>query len=230
MSGLTGIRKHGAPPLVPTLRIGTAAPYWFITRRRVEETSVGREILRGRIPGPWEENVGLLCTCSSSPREPLSLEPTPIFTLLPPPHTSLKQFKHASRLLQLLLGPWGSHSVPWASKAKTLESDKRREWWWQWQQPRPSLSSKLRGFVCLTPGGSQTILAWLKQQSGELNFPTSVASRKESRTQKQQTPENKNYKPTLCTHSRQAGWGAPSRKYTQVSEHSRICSFSSLES
>lgn len=134
--------------------------------------------------------MGLPCTCFLCSRGmPFCVAYSHFFTLLPPPppHTSLKQFKHASHTLQLLLMPWDSQSVPWASNAKTLESDKR-EWWWQWQQPRRSLSSKLQGFFCLTPGEIQTVLAWLKQQSGGLSFLTTMVSRKESKTQKKQTP------------------------------------------
>ena len=58
MSHLTGLCRYWAPPIVPTLRIGTAAPYWLITRAWLVETSLWTAIFRGKIPGPWEGKHG----------------------------------------------------------------------------------------------------------------------------------------------------------------------------
>lgn len=81
------------------------------------------------------------------------------------------------------------------------------------------MRSKLKDFFCLTPGGSQAISAWLKPRSRELNFLTTVVSRKENKTQKKQTPGNKNHKHTPPTttitfqqQQRQTGWW---RAYTE---------------
>ena len=91
MSDLTGLCRPWAPPFVPTLRIGTAAPYWFITRARLKETHLWRGIFRGKIPGFRKESMGLPCTCFlCSLGMPISVASSHFFTLLlpPPPHTS----------------------------------------------------------------------------------------------------------------------------------------------
>lgn len=129
-----------ASSTAPRLKIGTAAPLLIDKRARVEEARFWRGLFRGRIPGLWGRKHGpslhLLPLCPSN---------TFLGSLLPfctppppPPHTSLKQFKHSSHLLQLLPGPRDSQSAPWTSKAKTPESEKRREWCWQWQQRVPA--------------------------------------------------------------------------------------------
>lgn len=71
------------------------------------------------------------------------------------------------------------------------------------------MSSELQFFLRLTPGESQTEVAWLKHQSGGPSFLSTMVSRKESKTQKKQTPGNKNYNHGLRTYTRPAGRRAP---------------------
>lgn len=145
MSDLTGLCRPWAPPFVPTLRIGTAAPYWFTTRARLKETHLWRDIQR---QDPWAQEG----------KHGSSLHLLPLFpgnaylcSLLPffyPPSASSsthisKQFKHASHILQLLLTPWDSQTVAWASNAETLESNKR-EWWWHCSSHIPAWAQSSR--------------------------------------------------------------------------------------